>query len=88
MFSVDRAASKVGAARKCSAGMAVADPINVCGRLNFHRTFRNEGLTILLSPIDVAEAFLCVVVSIGNGGAVVVVRMEDSLMRPEDRKDH
>ena len=33
-----------GAARQCKAGIATADPINVCGRLNFHTTRGNGKL--------------------------------------------
>lgn len=41
---------RFGAARQCKAGMAIADPIRVCGRLNFHS---NRGNDMLASVADV-----------------------------------
>ena len=40
---VDTMASYVGAANKCRAGMAKADPMSVCGRVNRHKTMGSGG---------------------------------------------
>lgn len=63
MLQIDRAvraSPKDGAAKMCREGIAKAEPIIVWGRVNLHRTERNEDsdrdvLTIILLLFDVEE---------------------------------
>jgi len=47
-----KAALSDGAAKMCSAGIANAEPIMVCGRVNFQRTMGKEGVFTISVPID------------------------------------
>jgi hypothetical protein len=58
---------EVGAAKKCKAGMAVAEPIKVCGRVNLHKTVQKFGLSV-----GVVAAEVVVVVVLPDGVAAVV----------------
>ena len=50
---VENAAIYVGAARICNAGIANADPIIVCGRVNLHKTDKKDGFLPSLLEVDV-----------------------------------
>jgi CxxC motif-containing protein len=61
---------EVGAAKKCKAGIAVAEPIKVCGRVNLHKTVQNFGLSV---GVLVAEVVVDVVATVVDVVALLVV---------------